>query len=155
MIRLGCDVKSWVSVAGTAITSGDWEEPILGTTTSLIGSHVHVNACPPPYWNNLQCWRGKKRLLRVIFACSSPGFRMGIFSNTSTFDGLVGKFFVSCSEDGNKKKAQLMSAMWRKTNVHEDLNFAVLDKSTSQLLLEPDWNSILLICDCIRQEDVK
>ena len=28
---------------------------------------------------------------------------MGIFSNTSTFDGLVGKFFVSCSEDGNKK----------------------------------------------------
>ena len=30
-----------------------------------------------------------------------------------------------------------------------------LEKATSQLLLEPDWNSILLICDCIRQEDVK
>ncbi|KAM7448598.1 hypothetical protein ABFA07_003502 [Porites harrisoni] len=42
---------------------------------------------------------------------------MGIFSNSSTFDGLV-------------------------------------EKATSQLLLEPDWNSILLICDCIRQEDV-
>ncbi|CAH3040159.1 unnamed protein product [Pocillopora meandrina] len=29
-----------------------------------------------------------------------------------------------------------------------------LEKATSQLLLEPDWNSILQICDCIRQEDV-
>ncbi|KAK2564021.1 Hepatocyte growth factor-regulated tyrosine kinase substrate, partial [Acropora cervicornis] len=27
-------------------------------------------------------------------------------------------------------------------------------KATSQLLLEPDWDSILQICDYIRQEDV-
>ncbi|XP_015767154.1 PREDICTED: hepatocyte growth factor-regulated tyrosine kinase substrate-like [Acropora digitifera] len=34
-------------------------------------------------------------------------------------------------------------------------NFDVLvDKATSQLLLEPDWDSILQICDYIRQEDV-
>lgn len=34
-------------------------------------------------------------------------------------------------------------------------NFDVLvEKATSQLLLEPDWNSILQICDCVRQEDV-
>ena len=31
----------------------------------------------------------------------------------------------------------------------------LLEKATSQLLLESDWNSILQICDCIRQEDVK
>lgn len=30
----------------------------------------------------------------------------------------------------------------------------VTDKATSQLLLEPDWDSILQICDYIRQEDV-
>ncbi|XP_048760354.2 hepatocyte growth factor-regulated tyrosine kinase substrate-like [Ostrea edulis] len=29
-----------------------------------------------------------------------------------------------------------------------------LEKATSQLLLEPDWDSILQICDCIRQGDV-
>ncbi|GAB1609347.1 hepatocyte growth factor-regulated tyrosine kinase substrate-like isoform X4 [Argonauta hians] len=30
-----------------------------------------------------------------------------------------------------------------------------LEKATSQLLLEPDWDSILGICDCIRQGDVQ
>ncbi|XP_062594455.1 hepatocyte growth factor-regulated tyrosine kinase substrate-like [Saccostrea cucullata] len=30
-----------------------------------------------------------------------------------------------------------------------------LEKATSQLLLEPDWDSILQICDCIRQGDVQ
>lgn len=30
-----------------------------------------------------------------------------------------------------------------------------LEKATSQLLLEPDWDSILSICDCIRQGDVQ
>ena len=30
----------------------------------------------------------------------------------------------------------------------------LLEKSTSQLLLEPDWDSILQICDSIRQGDV-
>ena len=29
------------------------------------------------------------------------------------------------------------------------------EKSTSQLLLEPDWDSTLQICDCIRQGDVQ
>ncbi|KAK3590950.1 hypothetical protein CHS0354_034521 [Potamilus streckersoni] len=29
-----------------------------------------------------------------------------------------------------------------------------LEKATSQLLLEPDWDSVLQICDCIRQGDV-
>lgn len=31
----------------------------------------------------------------------------------------------------------------------------LLDKATSHLLLEPDWPSILQICDCIRQGDVQ
>ncbi|XP_033096306.1 hepatocyte growth factor-regulated tyrosine kinase substrate-like isoform X2 [Anneissia japonica] len=31
----------------------------------------------------------------------------------------------------------------------------LIDKATSQLLLEPDWNSILQICDSIRQRDVQ
>ena len=30
----------------------------------------------------------------------------------------------------------------------------LLEKSTSQLLLEPDWDAILQICDSIRQGDV-
>nr|XP_022317585.1 hepatocyte growth factor-regulated tyrosine kinase substrate-like [Crassostrea virginica] len=30
-----------------------------------------------------------------------------------------------------------------------------LEKATSQLLLEPDWDSILQLCDCIRQGDVQ
>lgn len=30
-----------------------------------------------------------------------------------------------------------------------------LEKATSQLLLEPDWDSMLQICDCIRQGDVQ
>lgn len=29
-----------------------------------------------------------------------------------------------------------------------------LEKSTSPLLLEPDWDSVLKICDLIRQGDV-
>lgn len=33
--------------------------------------------------------------------------------------------------------------------------FIILEKATSQLLLEPDWESILQICDCIRQGDVQ
>lgn len=28
------------------------------------------------------------------------------------------------------------------------------EKATSQLLLDPDWNTILQICDAVRQEDV-
>ncbi|KAH8037268.1 hypothetical protein HPB51_009711 [Rhipicephalus microplus] len=31
----------------------------------------------------------------------------------------------------------------------------LLDKATSHLLLEPDWPSIIQICDCIRQGDVQ
>lgn len=31
----------------------------------------------------------------------------------------------------------------------------LFEKATSQLLLEPDWESILQICDCIRQGDVQ
>lgn len=30
-----------------------------------------------------------------------------------------------------------------------------LEKATSNLLLEPDWNTILTLCDCIRQGDVQ
>ena len=30
----------------------------------------------------------------------------------------------------------------------------IAEKATSQLLLEPDWDSILQICDAIRQGDV-
>ena len=30
----------------------------------------------------------------------------------------------------------------------------LLEKSTSQLLLEPDWTSIMMLCDSIRQGDV-
>ena len=30
----------------------------------------------------------------------------------------------------------------------------VLERATSHLLLEPDWDSILTICDCIRQGDI-
>lgn len=33
--------------------------------------------------------------------------------------------------------------------------FCSIEKATSQLLLEPDWDSILQICDCIRQGDVQ
>ena len=29
----------------------------------------------------------------------------------------------------------------------------LLEKATSQLLLEPDWTSIMMICDTIRQGD--
>ena len=29
----------------------------------------------------------------------------------------------------------------------------LLEKATSQLLLEPDWTSIIMICDSIRQGD--
>lgn len=30
----------------------------------------------------------------------------------------------------------------------------ILEKATSHLLLEPDWKSIIQICDLIRQGDV-
>lgn len=33
--------------------------------------------------------------------------------------------------------------------------FCSIEKATSQLLLEPDWDSILQICDCIRQGDIQ
>ncbi len=34
------------------------------------------------------------------------------------------------------------------------MNLQFADKSTTQMLLEPDWESTLRICDAIRQGDV-
>ena len=77
---------------------------------------------------------------------------MGIFSNTSTFDGLIGEFFLLILNLESRFKMSPAMYMKKLTINHY---FAVLDKATSQLLLEPDWNCILQICDSIRQEDVK
>jgi len=33
--------------------------------------------------------------------------------------------------------------------------FLVSEKATSKLLLDPDWDSVIQICDAIRQGDVQ
>lgn len=33
------------------------------------------------------------------------------------------------------------------------LTLSIVEKATSNLLLEPDWGSIMMICDLIRQKD--
>ena len=37
--------------------------------------------------------------------------------------------------------------------VRSNASFDRLEKATSQLLLEPDWTSTMMICDTIRQGD--
>lgn len=52
---------------------------------------------------------------------------------------------------------------WKKCNFNKDLFkaiyftmlFLVSEKATSKLLLDPDWDSVIQICDAIRQGDVQ
>lgn len=58
----------------------------------------------------------------------------------SGFDKLLGKLnnFINCS-------------MLNQYYVY----LSILDKATSHLLMEPDWPTIIQICDMIRQNDVQ
>ena len=56
-------------------------------------------------------------------------------SNTKIFDKLLGKSFES-----------ILIAEYRSR--------FVLDKATSPLLLEPDWESILQLCDIVKSQEV-
>lgn len=58
-----------------------------------------------------------------------------MFRSTGNFDKILGEF-------NNRRKSVFYL-------------FAFPDKASSNLLMEPDWVSILLLCDLIRQNDVQ
>jgi hypothetical protein len=57
---------------------------------------------------------------------------------------------VICRKKQEKNSFNFFLAMFGRSTASFD---RLLEKATSQLLLEPDWTSIMMICDSIRQGD--
>ncbi len=62
------------------------------------------------------------------------------------------KNFVAFSEllSSRRRESKYCRKMFGRSTASFD---RLLEKATSQLLLEPDWASIMMICDSIRQGD--